>query len=103
MRSRFSAYALGLSDYLIKPTHPKNPDRKPNLMQWRKDLSLFSKSTEFRGLTIIEFSDGKDEAFVCFTAHWVQSGRDATFTERSRFLKVKDRWLYESGKVQTIL
>lgn len=103
MRSRYAAYALGLADYIITTTHPKNPARKASLPLWRRELLAFSRGTKFKGLSILEFSDGESEAFVSFTAYLEQAGKDASFSERSRFLKEKGKWLYESGNVQKFL
>jgi SEC-C motif-containing protein len=103
MRSRYAAYALGLADYIITTTHPKNPARKASLPLWRRELLAFSRGTKFKGLSILEFSDGESEAYVSFTAYLEQAGKDASFSERSRFLKEKGKWLYESGNVQKFL
>lgn len=100
MRSRFSAYALGDLDYIIKTTHPENPGRKANLAAWRKDLLSFSKGTSFDGLKIIDFVDGQERATVTFTARLRQGAKDASFTEKSSFEKVDGRWLYKSGEMQ---
>lgn len=93
MRSRYSAYALGLVEYIISTTHPNNPDVSIALSDWQKAIRDFAQTTYFRGLKIIEFIDGKEEAFVTFEA----TLSDGTMKEKSRFLKVEGRWLYESG------
>lgn len=93
MRSRYSAYALGLADYILKTTHPDNPDFTPDTAEWTKDISEFCHATRFLGLKIIEFIDGADEASVTFEA----SLSYGIMQEKSRFLKVGGRWLYESG------
>lgn len=99
MRSRYSAYALGLADYIIETTHPLNPHFQLDRNTWRKQILDFSENTDFRKLEILAFSEGKYEAEVTFTAFLKQGGKDATFTERSHFLKVNNRWLYYSGTV----
>lgn len=97
MRSRFSAYALGLSDYIIATTHIKNPQYQENLDEWKKELDGFSRATSFDDLKIIEFEDGKEQARVAFFASLKQSGKDISFTEQSDFVKDNGRWLYRSG------
>ncbi len=97
MRSRYSAYALGLIDYIIQTTHPLHRDWSRNREEWKNDLQLFSQQTNFQGLEILNFQDGDTVAFVTFKAHLSQHGVDATFTERSRFEKHENRWLYISG------
>jgi len=94
MKSRYSAYATKDSKYIIKTTHPNNPDYKTDTKEWRESIDTFCNSTNFLGLEIIEFVDGDKEAFVTFRAK-LSSG---DMVERSRFLKVDGRWLYESGE-----
>ncbi|MBN2870404.1 MAG: SEC-C domain-containing protein [Campylobacterales bacterium] len=93
MRSRYSAYALGLADYIIKTTHPDNPDFTSDTMEWKNGILEFCRSSRFTGLKITEFIDGESEAFVTFEAV-LDHG---SINEKSRFLKVAGRWLYESG------
>lgn len=93
MRTRYSAYALGLADYIIKSTHPDNRDYTTDTIEWKKDILEFCRTTQFLGLKIIDFSEGKSEAFVTFEAI-LDHG---SLKEKSRFLKVGERWLYENG------
>ncbi|MDD5717660.1 MAG: YchJ family metal-binding protein [Sulfuricurvum sp.] len=93
MRSRYSAFALGLSRYIMETTHPDNPDFTQEREEWEQTILDFSHNTRFIGLKISEFIDGDEEAFVTFHAQ-LDSG---TLTEKSRFLKTGGRWLYESG------
>ena len=95
MKSRYSAYATGNADYIIKTTHPENPDFTTERTSWKKDIDIFSKHTEFGGLKIIEFIDGEEEAYVTFEAS-LSSG---LLTEKSRFLKSDERWLYVDGLI----
>lgn len=92
MRSRYAAYALGLVDYIIDTTHPKNLDFPKNI----QDLENFCSKTIFEGLEILNFSDEGDRAFVLFKAHLKQQGKDASFIEKSLFEKVDGRWLYRA-------
>lgn len=93
MKSRYAAYAVGESSYIIKTTHPNHPDYSTDTKSWRADIDLFAQYTDFLGLEIMEFVEGEEEAFVTFKAK-LSSG---DMVEKSRFLKVKGRWLYESG------
>ena len=94
MRSRYSAYAVGSSNYIIKTTHPNNSDFTEDVKSWRESIDKFTQATAFLGLEILEFIDGDEEAFVAFKAY-LSSG---DMLERSRFLKEADGWLYESGE-----
>lgn len=100
MRSRYSAYALGLISYIIKTTHPTNPLFKKRAEMRQADILQFCHAMQFEGLDIVEFIDGKEKAFVTFVAHLMQSGRDATFQETSTFYKVDNFWFYVSGKTE---
>jgi len=97
MRSRYSAYAIGDSNYIIKTTHYDNPDYTQDTMTWRESIDYFCKHTEFLGLEIIEFIDGEDEAYVTFRAK-LSTG---DLLEKSRFLKVDGNWLYVDGEFKT--
>jgi SEC-C motif-containing protein len=99
MRSRYCAYALHLADYIMHTTFPKEPAQEGDPMQWKSDIIAFSQATQFQDLSIIKFIDGPQEAYVTFTAHLKQKDIDATFTEKSHFVKVDDCWLYESGQI----
>ena len=99
MRSRYAAYALHLADYIIQTTHPHNPAYTADKQRWKQEILAFSNATAFIGLTIHEFIDGPKEAYVTFTAFLKQQNQSANRTEKSRFIKVNDRWLYESGQM----
>jgi SEC-C motif-containing protein len=95
MKSRYSAYAVGDSAYIVKTTHKNNTQYMEDTKAWRESIDLFCKETEFQGLEILEFIDGEEEAFVTFKAK-LSSGE---MVEKSRFLKVNGMWLYENGEV----
>lgn len=99
MRSRYSAYALHLADYLMQTTHFSNPSFTEDKNKWRKKILHFSERTEFIKLEILDFISGNQEAFVTFIAYLQQNKRDASFGEKSRFEKIEDRWLYCDGKI----
>lgn len=74
-------------------THPDNPDYTQQKELWKESILIFSQTSRFLGLKISEFIDGENEAFVTFEA-MLDSG---ILKEKSRFLKVEERWFYESG------
>ena len=94
MRSRYSAFAMEMADYIMTTTHPNNPDYTEDKENWRKRILDFSQNTQFIGLNINTYIDGDAEAFVTFEAR-LDSG---ILKEKSRFLKEKGKWLYESGE-----
>jgi SEC-C motif-containing protein len=90
MKSRYSAFAVGEIKYIIKTsTFQKDID----------DLKSFSNNCKFIKLDILEFIDKEDIAFVTFRATIFCQGGDASFTEKSRFIKEDSRWFYESGEI----
>jgi SEC-C motif-containing protein len=90
MKSRYSAFAIGKIDYIIKTsTFQTDYD----------DLKSFSDACEFQKLEILEFCDGNSEAFVTFRATIFCQEQDNSFVEKSKFIKQGNIWLYESGEV----
>lgn len=94
MQSRYSAYALHLADYIVRTTHPNNSDFTEDTSAWKISILEFTHNTRFTGLKILDFTDGENEAFVIFEAT-LSSG---ILKEKSRFLKVEEKWLYESAE-----
>lgn len=100
MKSRFSAYTVGDSKYIIKTTHPQNNEYTDDTESWSESIKEFSKNSEFKGLVILDFIDGDEEAYVTFKALIEQYGQDASFVEKSKFYKVNGMWLYHSGVIE---
>lgn len=100
MRSRYSAYALALPDYIIKTTHAEHPEFSNEREKWKQSIEAFSRATNFDHLSIEEFIDGDETASVTFIAHIRQGGSDATFEEKSQFVKENGHWFYKSGVVK---
>lgn len=95
MRSRYAAYALNKSDYIIATTHPDNPRYQKDFEKWRKEIASFSQNTQFQDLKILEFIDGDNQAFVTFHAVL----KPARLIEKSSFVKINGRWLYRDGEL----
>ncbi|MCP5509002.1 MAG: SEC-C domain-containing protein [Chlamydiales bacterium] len=90
MRSRYSAYALGLVDYIIHTTHSaKKPDRK--------EIEAFCNVTRFADLEILDVDEKEDEASIKFKATLLQGKHDVSFVEKSAFIKENNHWFYVSG------
>lgn len=86
MRSRFSGFVLGLTEYVIQTWHP---DTCP------KDLEL-QPDTHWKRLDII--------ATTHITVHFKaysqdESGEFQCLEEMSEFEKLNDRWVYLNGDV----
>ncbi|MGH8418789.1 MAG: YchJ family protein [Pseudomonas sp.] len=98
MRSRYSAYVLGLVDYLLDTTLPaqKNSLDRESISQWSAQstwLGLEVESAELLG--------GKPEhAFVTFTARWHDAAGEHSHRERSAFVQNNGRWYFIDPTVQ---
>ena len=97
MRSRYSAYVLGISDYVVKTTHPKfrGKDFKENIKNWMNQ-------TRWTDLEVLEVSEGllDDEmGEVEFVAEFILDGQCQILHEKSTFVKYKGRWVYTEGIV----
>lgn len=93
MRSRYSAYAFNLTDYIIRTWHSSTcPQLSTNELVktiWVK--LIINKCWK---------DDKKDEAFVEFDAFYEQNGQLNKLHEISRFIKNNDKqWLYIDGKL----
>lgn len=88
MRSRYSAFVLGRSDYLLASWHSST--RPPQL--------ALEAGTKWLGLEVREHRliDG-DHAEVAFVARYRESGRAVRLQERSRFVREAERWFYLDG------
>lgn len=94
MRSRYSAYVLGLSDYLIATWHGST---RPAAI----DLSEAANAqTTWLGLDIRQHREiDEQHAEVEFVARYrVGGGRALRLHERSRFLRENGRWFYVDGQ-----
>ncbi|MDP1863560.1 MAG: YchJ family metal-binding protein [Thiobacillus sp.] len=90
MRSRYSAFVLGLEDYLRATWHP---DTRP------ADIGLDATPTpQWLGLAIKSHTLQDDNhATVEFIARYKLNGRAFKLHESSRFEKMDGRWLYVDG------
>ena len=95
MRSRYSAYVLGLGDYLLATWHP---DTRPA----RAALALDTKTT-WLGLEVRRHARENDNAAtVEFVARYRIGGDSAVrLHEVSRFLREDGRWFYLDGEFVT--
>lgn len=103
MRSRFSAFALGLGRYLVDSLTDDHEDRMGDDAALALALSRSKDEHRFMGLEIVDAPEpavGASEGFVTFRARVFEKGKDVSFTERSRFVKDHaGRWRYASGEM----
>ena len=110
MRSRYTAYAKGLVDYVVQTTHPDNSAAKEDIKTLRDDVRATCDKITWDKLVILGNESGNDdEAFVTFKTYFKvvgQQGQRAqgfhtqSFIERSRFLRRPSdgAWLYVDGE-----
>lgn len=90
MRSRYVAYVLCKSSYLIQTTHPKK-----RYLHNQKDIEDWSLENKWLRLEIVEVS----EKVVVFKAYFLDSTlQPQVHYERSRFEKIDGRWYYLEGE-----
>lgn len=93
MRSRFSAFALGLERYLLDSWDPST----------RPDTVDLDGDVEWRRLQIVDTvlgGDCDDAGVVEYRASFRRAGRSGLLQERSRFVRVEGRWMYVDGDVR---
>ena len=92
MRSRYSAFVLGLRDYLLATWHPSTrpPTLEPNEpgLRW---LGLDVKRHDVQDDT---------HATVEFVARSKLAGRAHRLHEHSRFVREDGRWYYVDGDIR---
>lgn len=92
MRSRYSAYVLGLEPYLMATWYT---DTRPS------ELNLTEEpATTWLGLEVKrhEASDA-EHAIVEFVARYKVNGRAYRLHETSRFVREQGRWFYVDGEI----
>jgi SEC-C motif-containing protein len=97
MRSRYSAYAFKLIDYLVKTTHPDK--RTANLHQ---EISDWADQSKFYRLEIISTWQGlatDKTGKVEFIAHFRLQNKEQQLYEISRFKRHRKNWVYLDGEI----
>lgn len=93
MRSRYSAYALGLDDYLRATWHAST---RPDAAQPLADPAMRWLGLEVRR----HVRHDPDHASVEFVARSRHAGRASRLHETSRFVREGGRWYYVDGDVR---
>ena len=93
MRSRYSAYVLGLENYLCATWHPATCPVALGLDAVPRPQWL--------GLTVKAYTPlDETHATVEFVARYKLNGRAFKLHETSRFERVDGRWLYVDGEIR---
>lgn len=94
MRSRYTAFVLGLEAYLLQTWHPNTRPAALNLAD--------EPPTKWLGLQI-KRAENTDEntAIVEFIARYKVAGKATRLHEISQFERIDGRWYYLSGKLNS--
>lgn len=89
MRSRYSAYVLGLIDYLLATWHPATAPGELEVppLKWLGLEVLLAQATAQAGV-------------VEFVARCRENGRAQRLHETSRFVREQGRWYYVDGIIE---
>ncbi|MBS0240547.1 MAG: hypothetical protein JSS20_00125 [Proteobacteria bacterium] len=90
MRSRYSAFALKNSSYLLATWHAST---RPAMIE-------FAADEEWVQLRILDAATEGDSATVEFIARSRRGGTTLTLHEASRFRRENGRWLYVNGMLR---
>jgi SEC-C motif domain protein len=99
MRSRYSAFARGLGEYLVDTLAEAHPDRSEPRQALVASLSAAHETQRFAGLRIIHSACEGDTGEVLFVARVYTRGADTSFVELSTFKREAGAWRYASGQV----
>lgn len=91
MRSRYTAFVTGDTDYLVRTWHPSSRPAHVDL----------DPETYWRRLDIVSSVAGSpldSTGTVTFEAHYRQDGVPGIQRERSTFVREEGRWLYVAGE-----
>lgn len=90
MRSRYTAFATGDAEYLLKSWHP---DTRPHKL-------TLDPAQHWERLEIVATTGGgllHKEGTVEFRAHYRHSTHTGVLHEQSRFTRVNGQWVYVDG------
>ena len=96
MRSRYTAYATGATDYVVA-TH----DPKKRISSLREQVEKWARGAQFTSLEVRSTDGGgpgDSLGEVEFVATYLEDGKTHTLREISTFRKIKGAWFYVGGK-----
>ena len=94
MRSRYSAFSLGLIDYLLATIHADSRQNDDT-----QALQQTIDQTKWLGLKIISQHElGANQVQVEFAAFYQDDNNIGQLHERSRFKYINQRWYYVDGE-----
>jgi len=94
LRSRYSAYVLCNTDYILSTIHP---DERPKYD--RKGIEKWSKNSQWISLQVISSQDTEDTGHIEFIATFKESFITKKHHEKSEFSKIEGKWYFKNGNV----
>ena len=92
MRSRYSAYATGAIDYIIRTTLP---EKRAGLD--KKELQAWSQNCTWHALEIVASETKEETGSVEFIARYACAAEAVKHHEFSTFKKIEGTWYYDTG------
>lgn len=99
MRSRYSAFATGELDYILK-THDESTRKELDM----EEIKSWALNSEWLGLEIRETEGGRESdttGKVEFKCRFIFNGTEQTHHELSTFKKVAGEWFFVDGVMKT--
>ncbi len=93
MRSRYSAYFLGLGQYIFDTHHA---DYRGNISP--EDFEHSAKATQWCGLEVVRAEQEGDSGLVEFKAYFLDKEKLHCLHEASNFVRENGRCLYTDGE-----
>jgi SEC-C motif domain protein len=97
MRSRYSAFALGLGAYLVRTLATTHPDLATPRQELERTLARAKERQRFTDLRILHGTSAEKHGEVLFFARIFERGQDRSFAELSEFTREDGAWRYASG------
>jgi len=96
MRARYSAYALGEVDFIVRSHDPATSNQVD-----RKSTELWSKQSKWLGFELVSIEGGTafdQDGTIEFVARYKIRGVTVEHRERARFRKHNGRWFFVDGE-----
>ena len=96
MRSRYTAFTLADTAYLLKSWHPNSCP-----LQDMEEVGRWARSVDWVKLEVLETVDGEEEdttGSVTFKAYYREKRKLCCIYEESEFVRLDGKWVYVSGK-----
>ena len=96
MRSRYSAFVKGETDFLLESTHPDQREKHD-----KKTIEKWAGQSQWLGFTLLATSDGTaadEEGSVEFVAEYRERGMRKRHHELATFKKKDGTWYFYDGQ-----